>query len=463
MDYELLVIGAGPGGYTAALSAASYGIKAAVVEYRETGGTCLNRGCIPTKTLLHSSDVYRSILEASSIGIHAESLSVNIEEIFSHKRHVSKTLADGIEGMLKRAKVDLLRGKAVITAPGKVEITDSEGNVSEVTSEKILCATGSVPARPPIPGFDLEGVITSDELLEGTDHLYKSIVIIGGGVIGIEFATFYADLGCDVTIIEGADRLLPLMDKEFGQNLNAVYKKQGVRVCTGSIVEKVEKCDNGLRVYFSSKKGEDSAEGEVVLSAIGRKICIDNLFAESMKDVPHIEGNAIVTDDRFETTVPGIYAIGDVSAKVKLAHVASAQAKAFADIHYGSGYLGNLDIIPSCIYSRPEIASVGMTDAEAKQAGIPVKVGKCVMGANARTLILDNPRSFMKVVANADTGKIIGAHLMCENSTDMITQLSQAIEAGLTASQLLTTMRPHPTFEEALAEALLDLQNKLEK
>ncbi len=463
MDYELLVIGAGPGGYTAALKAAAYGVKTAVVEYRETGGTCLNRGCIPTKTLLHSSEIYRCASEGASIGIHAENLSVNIEEIFAHKRKVSETLASGIEGMLKRAKVDLLKGSAVITAPGMVEITDVEGHKTEVCAEKILCATGSTPALPPIPGFDLEGVITSDELLLGADHLYSSIVIIGGGVIGVEFATFYADLGCDVTIIEGADRLLPLMDKEFGQNLGTIFKKQGVNVCTGSMVDKIEKSDKGLKVFFTSKKGTEVAEGEVVLAAIGRRIYTDGLFADSIKDLPKLDGKDIATDEKFETTIPGIYAIGDVTAKVKLAHVAAAQAKAFADIHFGGGFSGKLKNIPSCIYSRPEIASVGMTDAEAKEAGIPVKVGKCVMGANARTLILDNPRSFMKIVANADTGEIIGAHLMCENSTDMISQLTQAIEDHATVTQLLSTMRPHPTFEEALTDALEDLQKKLEK
>ena len=460
-DYQLIVIGAGPGGYTAALRAAKLGLRTAVVENREAGGTCLNRGCVPTKTLLHSSEVYHSAKNGAGIGVHTQDITANMEEIFAYKRHISQTLSSGVESLLKAAKVPLLHGTAKIVAPQTVAITDAEGNVSTCTADSILVATGSVPARPPIPGLDLPGVMTSDELLEGTDHLYRSIVIIGGGVIGVEFATFYAELGCEVTVIEGMDRLLPTMDRELGQNLALILKKQGVRVCTSSMVKNVEKAEDGFTVNFTAKGKDDAVTGEAVLCAIGRKPYCEGLFAEGLQ--PEMRGKSIQVNERYETSIPGVYAIGDVSSVIQLAHVAAAQGTACVEMLCGVENHTDMSVVPSCIYSHPEIAVVGMTDAEAKAAGIEVKVGKCVMGGNARTLIADPGRCFMKVVARADNGQIIGAQLMCLGSTDMISQISEAMANHMTAQQLLLAMRPHPTFEEALNEALQDLVNKLNK
>ena len=460
-DYQLIVIGAGPGGYTAALRAAKLGLRTAVVENREAGGTCLNRGCVPTKTLLHSSEVYHSAKNGAGIGVHTQDITANMEEIFAYKRHISQTLSSGVESLLKAAKVPLLHGTAKIVAPQTVAITDAEGNVNTCTADNILVATGSVPARPPIPGLDLPGVMTSDELLEGADHLYRSIVIIGGGVIGVEFATFYAELGCEVTVIEGMDRLLPTMDRELGQNLALILKKQGVRVCTSSMVKNVEKAEDGFTVNFTAKGKDDAVTGEAVLCAIGRKPYCEGLFAEGLQ--PEMRGKSIQVNERYETSIPGVYAIGDVSSVIQLAHVAAAQGTACVEMLCGVENHTDMSVVPSCIYSHPEIAVVGMTDAEAKAAGIEVKVGKCVMGGNARTLIADPGRCFMKVVARADNGQIIGAQLMCLGSTDMISQISEAMANHMTAQQLLLAMRPHPTFEEALTEALQDLVNKLNK
>lgn len=460
-DYQLIVIGAGPGGYTAALRAAKLGLRTAVVENREAGGTCLNRGCVPTKTLLHSSEVYHSAKNGAGIGVHTEDIQADMAEIFAYKRHISQTLSSGVESLLKGAKVPLLHGTAKIVAPQTVAITDAEGNVNTCTADNILVATGSVPARPPIPGLDLPGVMTSDELLEGTDHLYRSIVIIGGGVIGVEFATFYAELGCEVTVIEGMDRLLPTMDRELGQNLALILKKQGVRVCTSSMVKNVEKAEDGFTVNFTAKGKDDAVTGEAVLCAIGRKPYCEGLFAEGLQ--PAMRGRSIQVNERYETSIPGVYAIGDVSSVIQLAHVAAAQGTACVEMLCGVENHTDMSVVPSCIYSHPEIAVVGMTDAEAKAAGIEVKVGKCVMGGNARTLIADPGRSFMKVVARSDNGQIIGAQLMCLGSTDMISQISEAMANHMTAQQLLLAMRPHPTFEEALSEALTDLVNKLNK
>ena len=456
-DYQLIVIGAGPGGYEAALRAAKLGKKVAVVERREAGGTCLNRGCIPTKTLLHASAIYRDAKNGAHCGIHTEDIHADMAEIFAYKRAVSQKLSAGIESLFKTAKIDLLRGTALITGSGCVRVADADGSANDYTCDDILIATGSVPSRPPIPGLEL--AMTSDELLEGCDHLYRSIVIIGGGVIGVEFATFYSDLGCSVTLLEGMDRLLPNMDRELGQNLALILKKQGVQVCTRSMVDRLEQTPEGIAVHYTAKETPGCAVGEAVLCAIGRRAFRDGLFAQGL--TPETNGHGLWVDEHYQTSIPGVYAIGDVSSPVQLAHVAAAQGAACVEHMAGLSAGVCMDAVPSCIYCRPEIAAVGLTEAEAKERGIPVKTGKCVMGGNARTVIADPGRCFMKVTAHAETGAILGAQLMCPNASDIIGQLGQAIANGMTPGQLLAAMRPHPTYEEALSEALESLAGKL--
>ena len=282
---------------------------------------------------------------------------------------------------------------------------------------------------------------------------------MGGGVIGVEFATFYSDLGCEVTVIEGLDRLLPGMDRELGQNLAQLLKKQGVRVFANSMVQRVEQGEDGLTVHFTTRGKEDFVTGEAVLSAFGRSPNWKGLFADGLQ--PETDGRRIHTDENGQTSIPGIYAIGDVSSPVQLAHVAAAQGTACVERLACRTPSVRLDLVPGCVYCRPEIASVGLTEADGKARDIPVKVGKCTLFANARTMIAGTGRSFMKVVAHAQTGVLLGAQLMCEHATDMIGQLSQAIANGMTARQLLAAMRPHPTFEEALGEALEELVAKL--
>ena len=301
--------------------------------------------------------------------------------------------------------------------------------------------------------------MTSDELLEGCDHLYRSIVIIGGGVIGIEFATFYADLGCEVTVIEGMDRLLPNMDKELGQNLALILKKQGVKVFTNAMVQSVEKTGEDIAVNFTCKEKSETVSGEAVLCAIGRRPYCDGLFADGIS--VEMNRRSIAVNERYETSIPRIYAIGDVSAKIQLAHVATAQGIACVDLLYGRENHTSMSVVPSCIYCRPEIAVVGLTEAEAKEAGIPVKVGKHVMFDNAKTLIADPGRCFMKFVAHAKTRELLGAQLMCEHASDMIGGVSQALANHMTVDQFLLAMRPHPSFEEAMTAALEDLAQKL--
>ena len=416
MDYQLIVIGAGPGGYTAALRAAALGLHTAVVECREVGGTCLNRGCIPTKTLLHASQVYRDAVDGASMGVHAANATFDMGEIFAYKRGVSEKLRNGIHGLLKSAKVDLIEGVGRIAA-------------------------------------------TSDELLEGCDRLYDSLVIIGGGVIGVEFATFYRNLGCAVTLVEGMDRLLPNMDRELGQNLQQIMKKQGVEVLTNAVVQSLEQTESGLAVHVLQKGAEKTVTGEKVLCAIGRRAYWDGVFAEGMN--PETRGKSLKVDENFQTSIPGVYAIGDASSVVQLAHVAAAQGTACVERMYGVADHVDLNVIPSCIYSTPEIAVVGITEAEAKERGIPAVVGKCTMFGNARTVIEDPGRCFMKIVAHAETHEILGASLMCQHASDMISQISAAMVNHQTAEELRRVMRPHPSFEEAMTEALDALASKL--
>ena len=459
-DYQLLIIGAGPGGYVAALHAAKRGLRTAVIENREVGGTCLNRGCIPTKTLLHSSEIIAGINGGEKFGVGAERVHFDMSAIFARKREVSAKLSGGIEGMFRVAKVDLLRGTGTVTGSGTVKFVGEEGE-KVITAERILLATGSVPARPPIPGLDLPGVLTSDELLEGCDHLYDSLVIIGGGVIGVEFATFYADLGCKVTIIEGLDRLLPNMDRELGQNLSMILKKHGVDVYTNSLVANVEQDGDALKVNFTNKDKALSVSGEAVLCAIGRRPYTEGLFADGVG--VEMNGRSIRVDENYETSLPGVYAIGDVSSKIQLAHVASAQGTDCVERMVGGKGMTDLSAVPSCIYCVPEIACVGITADEAKAAGREVVSGKYVMFSNGKTVIRDGDRAFMKVVADKATHVIVGAQFMCEHATDMISEMATAIVNGLTVEQMLKVLRPHPTFEEGVHDALEDVLAKLNK
>ena len=459
MDYQLIVIGAGPGGYTAALRAAALGLHTAVVECREVGGTCLNRGCIPTKTLLHASQVYRDAVDGAGMGVHAAGATFNMAEIFAFKRSVSEKLRGGIHSLLKSAKVDLIEGVGRIAAPGEVDVTAADGAVKRYTAERILIATGSVNVRPPIPGLELPGVMTSDELLEGSDRLYDSLVIIGGGVIGVEFATFYRNLGCAVTLVEGMDRLLPNMDRELGQNLQQILKKQGVEVLTNAMVQSLEQTGDGLSVHLLQKGAEKTVTGEKVLCAIGRRAYWDGVFAEGM--TPACRGKSLLVDENYQTSIPGVYAIGDASSVVQLAHVAAAQGTACVERMCGVADHVDLNVIPSCIYSTPEIAVVGVTEAEAKEQGIPAVAGKCTMFGNARTVIEDPGRCFMKLVAHAETHEILGAALMCQHASDMISQISAAMVNQQTVEDLRRVMRPHPSFEEAMTEALDNLAGKL--
>ena len=455
-EYQLIVIGAGPGGYEAAIRAAQLGLTTALIERRDVGGTCLNRGCIPSKAMLHSAQLYREAANFELFGLHTENTSFDWAKVHQRKNDVVVKLRTGIEQLIKANKIDFFNNSASIL--GKNDVQLDQGEV--IRGENILIATGSVPARPPIPGLDLPNVVTSDELLDDphftqADSLAKEILIIGGGVIGVEFASVFSSFGCHVTIVEAMERILPTMDREISQSLNMVLKKRGVSIHTGAMVEKLEQDENGLVCHFTEKGKAQAVPAQQVLVAIGRRPNTQGLFAEGFEVA--CERGRIVTDENFRTSVDSIYAIGDVTSKIQLAHMASAQG--ICAVHTIAGQKPPIDLryVPGCIYTDPEIASVGITEDEAKQQGIPVKKGKFLMTGNGRSLIDEQERGFIKVLAHQETDVILGAQLMCSRATDIVAELATAIVNGLTCAQLAGVIRPHPTFCEGVTEAVEDV------
>ena len=454
-SFDLIVIGGGPGGYIGAIRAAQQGLKTALIEERDLGGTCLNRGCIPTKALMHASHLYHQMKESEIFGIQTGGISYDMQAIYSRKNQVVEQLRDGVEGLLKANGVSCyLQGRAKLLDQGRVEVIGGEEEAL-LHGENILLATGAAPARPPIPGMDLPGVITSDELLDGEPLDCKSLVVIGGGVIGMEVATVYANLGAAVTVIEAAERILPHMDREIAQNLSMILKKRGVTLHTASTVEKIEAGEQGLVVTFSGKKGEEQARGEAVLAAVGRKANTKNLLAEGLTLE---EDRGITINHRFQTSLPGVYAIGDCTSNtIQLAHVASAQAANAVAIIAGKEPPINLQVVPGCVYTDPEIATVGLSAQEAKEQGIPVETSKYIMSGNGKSILENQERGFVKLVFHAEKQTLLGAQLMCGRATDLVGELASAIANGLTAKDLEKVIHPHPTFSEGILEGVEEL------
>ena len=453
MDYDLIVIGAGPGGYEAAFEAADLGMKTALVEKEEPGGTCLNHGCIPTKALLHSAELYRSLKEAETAGVTAKEILYDMRRMQERKREVVLQLRKGIGDTAKRKKVDMIRGFATVCGEGRVLVREGETE-RNLTAEKILLATGSRPAKPPIGGIGLPGVVTSDELLENEEPV-GSLVIIGGGVIGVEFAALYEALGTKVTVIEAMPQLLPNLDRELAQSLKMLMKKRGITVCTGARVESIRQREQGgLACEYTAERPE-TAEADLVLVCVGRRPYTEGLFAEGI--FPETERGRVLVNGRYETSLPGVYAIGDVTGGVMLAHAASAEGRNAVRLMAGKPAAEDTRWIPSCIYTNPEIACVGMTADEAKAAGIDADSRKVPMGANGRTVIAGGERGYIRVVYEKETGKLLGAQLMCERATDIISGFVQALCAGLTMGDLARVIRPHPTFSEAVSDAVRGL------
>jgi dihydrolipoamide dehydrogenase len=447
MDYDWIILGAGPGGYEAAIRAAQLTQKVALVEKGEVGGTCLNRGCVPTKALLHAAMGFEELDMIAGWGIQAEQVTLNFDRMYARKDELVSTLRDGIGRLIAQNGITLIKGEGKIRDSHTVLAGDKV-----LTAERILIATGSTPVLPKIPGIDLTGVVTSDGLLSAPPN-GRRLVIIGGGVIGVEFASMFQALGYEVTVIEALDRLLPQMDREISQNLGMILKKRGAFVFTGVRVSEIQKNDDGsLTVLYEAGGKQGQSSGDTVLAAIGRRANTQGLFAEGF--TLETDRGRIVTDSNHQTSVPGVYAIGDVSGSVQLAHAASAQG--IACVERAAGHTPHVreDLVPSCVYTRPEIACVGLTADEAKAKGISVRTGKYILSANCRTMIAGGERGFIKLVLDEATDVLLGAQIVCERATDMINEMTVAIANGLTREQLLKAIRPHPTFAESVTEAL---------
>jgi dihydrolipoamide dehydrogenase len=457
--FDLIIIGAGPGGYVAAIKAAKLGLKTAVIEDRRVGGTCLNRGCIPAKAMIHASEVYRSALEGEQYGIFAKEVSFDYEKILAYKEETTDKLCQGVEGLFKANGVTLIPGKGTLKPSERsgdchtVCVVNESGETAEYSAEKVILAAGSKPLILPLPGMDLPGVLTSDELFK-LNELPKSLVIIGGGVISVEFATAFSALGTEVTIVEAMPRLIPNMDKEISQNLKMILKKRGVDIHTAAAVQRVERDGDEYACVFTEKEKEVKISGQYVLCAVGRVPNTDGLFAEGA--YPDMERGRVVVDSDFKTSIDGVYAIGDLVKGMQLAHLASAQGIYVAEKLAGNDPENHLDLVPGCVYTDPEIASVGMTEDDAKALDKEIKCGKFIMSANGKSLITKEERGFIKVVVDAESEVILGAQLMCARATDMIGEFSTAIANNLTVADLLKGMRAHPTYNEGVAEALED-------
>lgn len=452
--YDVMVIGAGPGGYVAAIRAAKLGLHVAVVEEDRAGGTCLNRGCIPAKAMIHAAETYRSAREADQFGVESGRVSFDYGKILAYKEETTDALVQGVEQLLAGNGVDRLAGKGTLLAGKKVRVTTEEKE-EVYAADHIILAAGSKPLLLPIPGMDLPGVLTSDGLFR-LQECPESLAIIGGGVISVEFATAFAGLGTKVTILEALPRLVPNLDKEISQNLKMILKKRGVDIHTSASVQEVAEEDGRYVLRFTEKEQKREVSARYVLCAVGRVPNTEGLFAEDA--LPDMERGRVLVDEKFETSIPGVYAIGDLIFGMQLAHTASAQGTVVAEHLAGKSASVDLSVVPSCVYTDPEIASVGLTEEDAKEQGIPVRVGKFIMSANGKSLISKEERGFVKILAAEESGVILGAQMMCARATDMIGELATAVANGLTAKQLLRGMRAHPTYNEGIGEALEELE-----
>ncbi|WFR55275.1 dihydrolipoyl dehydrogenase [Anaerocolumna sp. AGMB13025] len=459
--YDLAIIGAGPGGYTAAIKASQAGLKTVLIESREIGGTCLNRGCIPTKTIMHSSHLYQEALSFEKFGIELKDVQLNMDKIYDRKEEVVGKIRDGIGGLLKANKITVINGTATIAAPGILHIMPNSGEAEkspesyELSADKILLAAGSLPYLPEIEGITLPNVVTSDELLNKPEKLYKKLLIIGGGVIGVEFATIYQEFGCEVEILEAADRILPLLEREVSQSVAMNLKKRGIKIHAKSKVVKIWE-EEGLSCNYEEGGTLKTVTAEGILVSTGRKANTDGLFKAGFS--LEMDRDKIKVNTDFETSVKGIYAIGDLIKGTQLAHAAAAQGIAAVEKMCGLTQSINLEIIPSCIYTSPEVAVAGLSEEEAVQKGYTVKTGKYPMSGNAKTLLSMDERSYVKVISDASTHKLLGAQIICARATDMIGEFASAIVNGLTVRDMASVIRPHPTYNEAITEAVEDIE-----
>ena len=458
---SVIVIGGGPGGYVAAIRAAQLGAEVTVVEKQYLGGTCLNVGCIPTKCLLHSAELVEQIkTQGKDIGVEVEGVKVNFPQVIAHKNAISKQLTSGVAGLLKMNKVKKVDGTAKFTGEKQLEVTKADGSKETMTADAIIVATGSVNAQPPIPGLkENPNCIDSTGALS-LEKLPQTMVVIGGGVIGLELACAYAAFGTKITVVEAMDHMLPMLDGDLTKIGVEHMKKMGMEFHLECPVQAVESSSVGAKVICKNKAGETvSFEAEKVLVAIGRKANTAMLDLDTGR-LDNDRGR-IKVNDKMETSVPGVYAIGDcVMGYAQLAHTASAMGEVAAENICGHEAHYDESTNPTCVYIEPEAASVGLTEEQCKAKGIAYKVGKFPMSANGKALILNGGEGLVKLIAGAKYGEILGMHIIGPRATDLISEGALAIRLEATVDELISTIHSHPTVTETLREAALNFDKR---
>jgi dihydrolipoamide dehydrogenase len=477
---DIVIVGSGPAGVSAAFKARSLGLSVCMIEKADVGGTCLNRGCIPTKVFLHGAELLRNVREGEIYGLSAGAPSFDFLRLAEWKDSVVRNLGKNQTAALVKGGARIETGEARIEAPSLVRVTSAPGGESrKIEARAILAATGTVPARLTAPGNDLDGVYTSDDILDqggifSTNNPFPRgvpprLAIVGGGVIGVEFASAYSAFGSEVTVIEALPALLAAMDREIGQNLALLFKKRGIRVMTGMRIDGIKKTPGGLSVALSGKPDAGACEPvevDAVLVAAGRKPNPASLFAPGT--MPALtEKGFLAVDGNMMTSIPGIYAAGDISGGafcggLQLAHAAEVQG-AYAAARIAAALSGSPAaaskpswIVPSCVYTTPEIACAGLTLAEAAASGIPVTVGKGVFGSNGRAALENMERGFIKLVFHMESRALVGAQFFCSHATEMIPWALQCVESGVTARGIAETVFPHPSYSETIAQAAKD-------
>ena len=452
MNYDIIVIGSGPGGYVTAIRASQLGLKTAIVERDSLGGICLNWGCIPTKALLKSANVYEYLKHASDYGITVKDASADFSAIIDRSRGVANGMSNGIQFLMKKNKIDVLKGTGAVKTGKKVSVTAEDGKVTEYTADKgVILATGARSRKLDNIPQDGEKVIGYREAMS-LKSLPKKMVVVGSGAIGVEFAYFYNTLGTEVTIVEYMPNIVPVEDEEVSKQMEKSFKKAGITIMTNTSVESVDTKGKGCTVTVKTAKGEEKIECDVVLSAVGIETNLEGIGLEEV-GIATDKGRVLV-NEYYQTNIPGYYAIGDIVPGPALAHVASAEGiicvEKIAGHHPEPLDYGN---IPGCTYASPEIASVGMTEKAAKEAGLDIKVGKFPFSASGKASAAGAKDGFVKLIFDAKYGELLGAHMIGANVTEMIAEIVAVRKLEVTGETLIKTVHPHPTMSEAVMEA----------
>lgn len=459
-EFDVCVIGSGPGGYVAAIRASQLGFKTAIVEKRHLGGVCLNIGCVPTKALLRSAEVMESIQQATDYGINVKDFSADFEGIIKRSRGVAGKMSKGVQFLMKANKIEVFMGAGKFKSKTELVVTDDKGKETDsIKAKYFIIATGARPRQ--LPGLEIDGTMIIDsEKAMTLEKQPKKMVIVGAGAIGVEFAYFYHTIGTEVTIVELQKTLIPVEDADVGRELGKIYKKKGINIMTESTVEKVAKKGAGVEVTVKTPKGEEKIEADMVLSAVGVTGNIEGLGLEEI-GVKTERGAIKVDRSTYKTDVDGIYAIGDIIGAPWLAHKASHEATVCVEQLAGlSPQQVNYDNIPGCTYCEPQVASVGLTEQAAKEKGYDIKVGKFPFSASGKATALGHEEGFVKVIFDAKYGEWLGCHMIGFGVTELIAEAVVARNLETTGHEIISSVHPHPTLSEAVMEAVAEAYNE---